>query len=200
MDNQQQITHFLNAFRTHLRSVAAPERDEIIREIGAHIRDAAEEPGTSVAEVLARLGPPAALARGYADEALLQRARQSTSPALLLRAALRLATRGVSGVLVFLVTVFGYAIGAGLALTALAKLFFPSHTGLWVRNGQLETSGVLLYTPQAPSHEVLGWWYVPLALCTGVLLIWLTTTAVRSCLRLSRRAQGRLGLQSPLLA
>ena len=36
-----------------------------------------------------------------------------------------------------------------------------------------------------PMHEVLGWWYIPLALSIGAVLIVVTTLIVRGCLWMS---------------
>ena len=93
MTDQQKIEQYLSAFRVALRTTPEPQHGEIVREITAHIRDAAEEPGATVSAVLARLGPPETLARQYGEGVLLQTARRSLSPLLLLRAALRLATK-----------------------------------------------------------------------------------------------------------
>jgi uncharacterized membrane protein len=56
-----QIEAYLSALRTQLAPITLAEREEILREIAAHIRDSVET-GTPIETVLARLGPPAALA------------------------------------------------------------------------------------------------------------------------------------------
>jgi hypothetical protein len=96
MTDQQKIEHYLSAFRAALRSM--PHSEEIVREISAHIRDAAEEPGATLSAVLTRLGSPEALARQYDEAELFKRARRSFSPPLLLQAALRLSTKGILGI------------------------------------------------------------------------------------------------------
>ena len=57
MTTEIQIDSYLTALRLHLGPLTIAEREEIIREINAHIRDSAEETGVSVETVLARLGP-----------------------------------------------------------------------------------------------------------------------------------------------
>ncbi len=89
MTDQQRLEQYLSTFRAALHSTPEPQQGEIVREITAHIRDAAEEPGTTIAAVLARLGSPETLARQYGEGALLQTARRSLSPLLLMRASLR---------------------------------------------------------------------------------------------------------------
>ena len=186
MTDQQMVEKYLSAFRAALRSTPEPQHGEIVREITAHIRDAAEEPGANLSAVLARLGPPEALARQYGEGALLQTARRSLSPLLLLRAALRLATKGILGVVVFTCAVSGYLTGLGMILSALAKPFFPTAIGLW-RTPHHLAAGVVTGSGQ-PASEVLGWWYIPLALGIGAVLILVTTLVVRGCLWLSSRS------------
>jgi uncharacterized membrane protein len=61
MTAETQIDSYLTALRLHLGSLTIVEREEIVREIGAHVRDSAEEYGATVETVLARLGPAKSL-------------------------------------------------------------------------------------------------------------------------------------------
>ena len=187
MTDQQRLEEYLLALRVALRSTPEPQNEEIVREITAHIRDAAEEPGTTLSTVLARLGSPESLARQCGEDALLQQAHHSRSPLLLLRAALRLATKGILGLVVFTCAMCGYFTGAGMILSALAKPFFPSAIGMWRPTPHSFAAGMVAANVQ-PTHEVLGWWYVPLAFGIGAVLILMTTLIVRGCLRISSLA------------
>ncbi|MGC2613029.1 MAG: hypothetical protein WA354_03285 [Terracidiphilus sp.] len=81
----RQIDTYLASLRTHLGPMTLSERDEIIREISAHIRDSAEESGVSLETVLARLGPAEQLAAQYRDGVLISNASRSISPVKLER-------------------------------------------------------------------------------------------------------------------
>lgn len=192
MREEQQIESYLNSLRIALGSVAPGQRDEIVREIAAHIRDSSEQPGTSIETVLMRLGPADKLAREYRDNLLIRRASRSFSPVLLLQAALRLATRGVSGVFVFFIAVFGYLNGAGSLVIAVSKCLVPGHTGVWIENGNLVSAGAFIYSPPPGAHEVLGYWIIPLGLTLGSLLLIATTWIIRAAFRLSHRVQAHL--------
>lgn len=182
---------YMSSLRSHLGPMTLAEREDIVREINAHIRDSVEG-GAAAETVLRRLGPPDELAAQYRDGLLIRRASRSISPLLLLRASLRLATKGVSGIVVFFAAMFGYLIGGGMVLSAFAKCIFPSHTGVWVSNGQLVSSGTIFPIPAPPAHDVAGWFYVPVALAAGSLLILLTTFVIRYSLRISQTVQARL--------
>jgi uncharacterized membrane protein len=190
--NTTRVETYLSSLRTHLGPMTLSERDEIIREISAHIRDSAEESGLSVATILARLGPTEDLAAQYRDGMLIRRASRSVSPVLLLRGALRLATKGIAGVVVLFAGLFGYLIGGGCVLSGLLKGVFPAHTGTWFRDGRMIASGTQFYIPQPPAHEVLGMWYIPLMLTVGSLTLLATTFVIRTSLRISQRWQAKL--------
>ena len=135
-----QIDTYLAALRTHLGPMTLSERDEIVREISAHIRDSAEESGVSVETILARLGSAEELAAQYSDGLLIRRLAAAFRVKLM-RGALRLATKGISGILVFFVGMFGYLIGGGCVLSGLLKGVFPAHTGTWFQDGRMIASG-----------------------------------------------------------
>ena len=187
-----QFDTYMSSLRSHLAPMTHAEREEIMREISAHVRDAVEQSGCNAEEVLARLGSAEDLAAQYRDGLLIRRASRSISPLLLLRAALRLATKGISGMIVFFASVIGYVIGGGFVLSAFAKCFFPAHTGVWVSGGELVSSGTQMYIPAPPAHDVFGWWYVIVFLTLGSLLILLTTFVIRRSLRISQALQSKL--------
>jgi uncharacterized membrane protein len=187
-----EIESYLLSLRAHLGPVTLSEREEIVREINAHIRDSAEISGGAVAAVLARLGPAGELAAQYRDGFLIRQASRSLSPVVLLRGTLRLATKGFFGVLVFLVGLFGYLMGGGLVFTALLKPIFPANTGMWFKDGHLVAWGSQFPHIGPPAHEVLGMWYIPLMLTMGSLTLMLTTFLVRTALRVSQRWQAKL--------
>ena len=193
MTAETQIDSYLTALRLHLGPLTIAEREEIVREITAHIRDSAEESGASVESVLDRLGPADKLAAQYRDGLLIRQASRSFSPLVLLRGALRLATKGAFGIFVFCCAILGYSSGVVFVFAAFAKPFFPAHTGLWLQDGRFVDSGVLHFPPPAPpAHEVLGMWLIPLALTLGSLTVLLTSFLIRKSLVLSQRVQARL--------
>ena len=185
-EQELQIDNYLRKFRQCLPSMSIADQEEIIREISVHIRESAQEPNSSVDEILHRLGPAEDLASGYAQDRLVERASASFSPLLILRATLELARKGVEGFAVFLGVITGYAIGGGLLLTAALKPIFSRQTGLWIGPGGFDVG---IHEPRyaAPVHEVLGWWYIPVAFWLGSFFVWLTTYGIRRFLRRSKQ-------------
>jgi hypothetical protein len=185
-EQELQFDNYLRKFRQCLPSMSIADREEIIREISVHIRESAEEPNSSVDEILQRLGPAENLASEYAQDRLIQRASASFSPLLILRVTLELAKKGVEGFAVFLGVITGYALGGGFLLTAALKPIFPRQTGLWIGPGVFNFG---IHEPHYPDpvHEVLGWWYIPVAFWLGSFFVWLTTYGIRRFLRRSKQ-------------
>ncbi|MGA2672867.1 MAG: DUF1700 domain-containing protein [Terracidiphilus sp.] len=192
MTPEMQIDSYLTALRLHLGPLTIAEREEIVREIAAHVRDSAEESGASVETILARLGPAKELAAQYRDGLLIRKASRSHSPLVLLRATLRLATKSVFGIFVLFCGIFGYSFGAGFVVIALAKTIVPAHAGAWVQDGRLVSMGAFIYGVSPQAHEVLGMWIIPLGLIAGSLTLLLTTFLIRTSLRVSQRLQSKL--------
>ena len=191
MNAEPQVDRYLTALRTNLTSLTIAEREEIVREITAHVRDSAEQSGASVETILAGLGRAENLAAQYRDGLLISRASRSVSPLVLLRATLRLATKGFAGIVVLLLCLFGYALGGGFVLTALVKPIFPANSGIWLDGaGHFISLGIM--PSGANAHVMPGLWYIPAALVAGSLTLLFTTWAIRTFLRFSQRWQSNL--------
>jgi hypothetical protein len=192
------IDGYLRKLRESLPDMSAADREEIVREISVHIRECLQEPNSSIHETLKRLGSPESLASRYGSDLLIRHASRSISPVVILRATLALAKRGIVGIVLFLGALLGYGLGCGLVLTAILKPIFPRQIGLWIGPGVLNFG---FHEPRFsdPVHELLGWWYLPVAFCLGCFFVWFTTYGIRRFLRRSKRAdtfssRGQMGV------
>jgi uncharacterized membrane protein len=193
-----QIAAFLSSLSRHLGPLASPEREDILREISAHIRDSVET-GIPLPTVLAGLGAPEILASQYRDGALLRAASHSISPILLLRATLRLAAKGIVGMAVLLAAFIGYTTSLSLFLMGVLKPFMPSSVGMWATRSVTTTSTdsanpavTFGITSHSAPHELLGWWAIPVGIVGGIAVFAMTTLAVRYFLRIARRRHNGL--------
>lgn len=199
-EQELQIDNYLRKLRECLPNMSVADREEIVREISVHIRESAQEPDGKIDGILMRLGSAENLASQYGHDLLIRRASRSISPVLILRATLELAKRGMEGTALFLGALVGYALGGGLVLTAILKPLFPRQTGLWIGPGVFDF-GIHEPRPLDPVHEVLGWWYIPVALCLGCFFLWLTTYGIRKFLRRSKQrgplfTRGQMGVST----
>jgi uncharacterized membrane protein len=186
MTSEVQMNDYLGRLRASLVGMTVSEREDIVEEIRMHIRERSSDQQSSLHGVLAGLGSPELLAEQYRTGMLVQKARTSRSPFLILRAALRWATTGIEGFIIFVIAVVGYATGGAFLLLALLKPFFPQYTGFWVGPDQFSFSfrmGATMTNPASPVHEVLGWWLIPICLIVGSLSLALTTKLLQFLFR-----------------
>ena len=178
------IEQYLNRLEAALAGVESGQREDILREIRAHLLDsaasAADRDG-AVDRVLRMLGSPEELAERYSTECLLQRAGRSVSPWLLLRTCWRWAMLGTKGMLAFFLALIGY----GTALVLTVSIFmkpFDSAVGLWLERG---TWCLQIGTPDHPErmHELLGQWFVPVIAVVAFGAAIGTTRALRWMIR-----------------
>jgi hypothetical protein len=172
------VESYLTRLSTALSAVGPAERDEIVREIRAHILDSvssATGPEVALDRVLRLLGTPEGLADRYTTERLLTRASHSFSPWLLLRTSWRWAKLGVKGTITFLVAFFGYTMALTLTVSVFLKPFMPSKIGLWIGSEGLN----LGVAHPDRMHELLGHWFVPVIAASAFAFAVGTTQALR---------------------
>jgi uncharacterized membrane protein len=176
------IETYLSRLATALAAMAPPERDEIVREIRAHILDSVSGTTNSVGaveRVLRLLGAPKELADRYTTERLLTRAGHSFSPWLLLRTSWRWAKLGITGTITFFVALIGYGTALALTVALLAKPFMPSRMGMWLGPGGLNIGA----SDHPGMHELLGQWFVPVIAVAAFAIAVGTTQALRWLIR-----------------
>lgn len=192
---QTQVDAYLAALRGQLAGLPADDVEEILRELRGHIveRGAESDSGRnrpSVAQILRQLGTPEQIGSLYRADALVAHARETFSPALIIRTTLRWASKTVAGFVASFLGLIGYSIGVGLIVCAILKPFLPGDIGLWVNSSDGFVLGVEVPRPHGP--ELLGWWIIPYGLAVGVAFILGTTVFLRWMLRFVPRATGRV--------
>ena len=182
------IESYLNRLQSALRHIQPEYREDILREIRAHIMDSAEHSADhdgAVDRVLRLLGTPEELAARYSTECQLQRASRSFSPWLILHTCWNWAKLGIKGTLAFFVALFGYSIALAFTGAVFMKSFMPSKVGLWIG-----AKGLQLGVPAHPEqmHELLGNYFVPVIAVAAFLSAIGTTHLLRWMMR--KRAPG----------
>jgi hypothetical protein len=165
--------------RKQLRELMDEDATDIVDEIRAHILDKTSGRSSSekVSATLAALGTPEELAGRYRTEELLRRAQLTHSPLVSLRSLSHWATLSFAGIVIFVVSVFGYALGGALVIFAALKATFPRATGLWKMVYPDGSWGLnLSFSSGTPPNgkDILGWWILPIGLFLGGGLLFLT--------------------------
>ncbi len=180
LDHQGQS--YLDRLDKALAGVAAEEREDILREIRAHIVDSAAalpDRTGAIDRTLRLLGTPEELAGRYSTECMLTRASRSFSPWLLLRTCWRWATLGIKGTMALLLALFGYTLALAFTVALLLKPIMPGRVGLWV--GREGLNLIPMHTDGM--HELLGQWFIPMIALIAFATALGTTQALRWIMR-----------------
>jgi hypothetical protein len=184
MISNPMIESYFAALSTRLSDLPRAKREEIVRELRAHVLDRLEQISAPTdgdcRTVLDALGAPEEIARQYRVELLLKRSAWRISPWSMLRTLFRWTLTGVQGYIVFVIALLGYTLGAGFYLTALLKPLFPDHVGLFISEDGLNLAR---FPGPPPGVDLLGPFYIPVAVFVGFLVTLLTTLAIRFVVR-----------------
>jgi HAAS domain-containing protein len=168
------VERYLDRLRALLRGMPASEVDDIVLELRGHIAERSG-PGSGPEDVLRSLGDPAELARQYRADSVTARAECGGSPLVILHSLMLLRRGRFTGWAAFALTAFGYAWALALGAAAIEKVLSPHDVGLWHRPGSMSLPRITVDGPGPPgTHEMLGWWFVPVGLAACVALLFLT--------------------------
>jgi HAAS domain-containing protein len=166
-----------------MSDLPSADRQEFLRELRGHVLDRLEQVATpSEADcraVLKALGSPEEIARHYRMERILERSAWKISPFSILRTVSRWMLTGIQGYLVFVIAVIGYSFALSFYVTAVLKPFFPNNVGLFVG----KYGFTLARFPEPQGVDVLGFFYIPVAVVLGYLFAVGTTVLIRSLVR-----------------
>jgi hypothetical protein len=192
-ESQKAIDTYLTDLRGHLRPLRPEDANDIVEEIHAHILD--KSAGVTakgvVSATLATLGTPEELAARYRIDELLKRAQSTRSPVVSLFSLARWATLSLIGLVTFIISSVGYALGAVLVVIGLFKLIYPRNGGVWFDpkpggHGIDGTAGFSFVgggTWTHPGQEVFGLWLAPSCIALGAMLVFLTFSLGTWCIR-----------------
>ena len=169
-----EVERYLDRVRAALRGLPPRDIDDIVLELHGHIAERSGPDGDP-ADAIRSLGDPVELARQYLAESVGARAECSRSPIVMLHSLLLLRRGSLAGWAVLALAAFGYAWAIALGAAAIEKLISPRDVGLWLRPDALSLPRLTVDGPGPVGYrELLGWWFVPLGLATGVTLLFLT--------------------------
>lgn len=158
-DDTPEIQDWLRRLKWSLTSVPSPERDDIVQETHAHLREAIAGGQTSGA-VLAGFGTPEEYARQFVDEMDVSRALGSGRPAAMFATVVRRMHRSFIATLAFLAVFILGCAALGIGYTVVMKIVDPQHAGLWMGRTQFFIGTI---DDPTSAHELLGYSLFPVA-------------------------------------
>lgn len=165
-DDERDIDQHVRRLLWSLQALPHDDRLGIGSEIHDHLTTSARRGAGALDQAMARLGAPAVLARSYVEDYELAGAVNRAAPAGLLMNLLGRGTRSLAAFGGGLAALFLYLFAASFALVAVAKLIVPAKVGAW-HSAHAISAGITV--PPAGTHELLGYWIVPIAIVLGAL-------------------------------
>lgn len=172
MQDRDIIHQYLASLSKYLSRLGKIDANEVIREIESHIYDVLEsrekeDLPINAKDILVGFGEPRELAAQYVDHIL-----EGKPPPKGFR-AIQQVRKGATWGLYLSTAIFGYGIALALILLVLYKPFAPLEVGLWSQGpGRTLILGVLTPPPEG-THEILGWWIIPIGLILALAIIYL---------------------------
>jgi uncharacterized membrane protein len=194
MTSNPMIESYFAALTTQLSDLPQTKREEVVRELRAHLVDRLEQITVPTDDdcraVLKAMGTPVEIARQYRVELLLKKSAWRISPWSMLRTLFRWTLTGIQGYIVFVLALLGYTLGASFYITALLKPFFPHNVGMF-----LSEQGLIIarFPEPPPGAEILGVYYIPVAVLVGFLFTFGTTLAIRLVVRHFGKLKHKVG-------
>ena len=184
---------YLAQVRRYLKGLSEAETREVLLELRAHVLDKVEGNLTpkTVEAALAALGTPREVGRANVTERVAAVMETNRGFFGVLAAVVRLAGLSVAGFVVFMVSLIGYSMAAGLLAVAVVKPFAPANTGMWVGPGTYSLGIMDHPGAHAGTHEIMGWWVIPFGLTAGLAVGYLTWLFGRFAVRAMRRSGRR---------
>jgi hypothetical protein len=186
---EARVRGYLYVLERSLRaSLPAAVVTDAVREVESHIRDRVAEieplpdERAALERVLAALGTPTRVARGYSLELSVEEALTTGRLTSTLRVIWLMATTTIAGFFAAIFLFTGYVTGAAFLLLAVMQPFMPDRIGFIMRDGVPQGFG--MRDQLMPDVEIVGgWWVLPFCLIAGLALLVLTHKGARAWLR-----------------
>jgi HAAS domain-containing protein len=159
MKDDPTFSAYIRHLRWSLASLPADDRDDIIAETRSHLQERLER-GVRIEEAIGDLGAPEDFARAFITERALLSALGSRDSMGLFAALGQRSVRNLRTISATAGCILAWALALVVCAVAAAKVFDPSHVGMWIGRGQF-----FLGVIDDPSRgsEVLGPWIFPVA-------------------------------------
>lgn len=189
------IDKYLATVGAGLKRLGKDKQGEILAEIRSHLTDRVvqlKQHGSTrpTEDALAAMGDPDEISAQFIEAAVVRSSSHSNFPWVLLRAASRLAFRGLRGALVFAAGLIGYVSAISFMAAAVAKLIAPAKVGFWVG----PHTGVVWGYPGNTSGavELSGHWFAYISIILAFLFASGTTLLLKRMLRAWKSAKKAL--------
>ena len=173
MSDRDVIHAYLKSLSKYLSRLEKAEAEDVIREVESHIYDARDahekdKGGISAAAILAGFGEPRELAARYVEHILT-----GAPPPKGFR-TIQQVKKGATKGLYIMTELCGYGTSLILIIVGIYKAVVPEEVGVWATDSGDSFMLGVSSTPPGGTHELLGWWLVPILISLGLCAAFLT--------------------------
>jgi hypothetical protein len=166
-----------------LKKVKSGYKNDIITEIQSHILDGFSElklknETERLNKAIENLGDPSDFLTPLIAEKYLTDASANYRPMFIAKGLFYYLKSGFRQFLKGMIYVTGYIFIIGLALVAILKIFIPSKTGFFVSKTGTINIGLVSDISNV-DRELLGYWFIPLALIMSIILYYTLAKLLR---------------------
>lgn len=185
--NAQRIyDDYFKRVESSISILPADDKQDALMEINSHFYEGLQQNANEIEneieillDIIEKLGAPEEIFKPMVAERKLKQAVKTFNPKHVVQAFLLNLNKTAILLLVSLLSV----LSLGLVFTIITKLIAPGQTGLFVKNNNLVGLGFSSTTNLSGAKEVLGYWYIPMALLVILIAYFATVFLIRLIFR-----------------
>jgi uncharacterized membrane protein len=179
---QTYYNDYINRVGKCISGLSVIDRNELMMEINSHIfegisRDPDKNELEILVEVTSKLGVPEEFLKPLVARKKLDQAVRSFNPKHVFQAI----TLNLKNSMLYTVFALLYLFLLSFVGLIIAKIIFPSNTGLFIDNGSFRALGYI--NPTNGLTEVLGYWFIPISIIAAILFY----TCITLLMKVSRK-------------
>jgi uncharacterized membrane protein len=169
---------YIQRVERQLNILSAVDKQDLLQEINSHIyeglqRISGKDEVEKLLDITEKLGNPEDFLKPLVANKKLDEAVRSFRPSAVFQAIMVNLKSGI----VFSFFAFLYLLLGIFALLIFAKIFFPSHTGLFLENNKFAGFGIVLNT--TGYTDSLGYWIIPALIVICIIFYFIITLMLR---------------------
>ena len=177
--------NYFKRIRKSLNRAPHKISDELILELKSHLYESFEEDkekseSNRLLNAIERMGDPDEFLKPIIADKLLIDASKSFNPKSIFYGIYYNLYGGIARVFLALILWAGYLIAFFFSALAVLKIFFPQRTGLFYSDKGVYYLG---FMETAAGKDVLGYYFIPIALLISAVLFWILTKLLRLIIR-----------------
>lgn len=176
-DAQKIYENYVKQIQSVTKKLNKEDQNDILMELNSHIYESISKTNDENNEVkslintLDKIGIPSEILKPLIAEKKLEQATKTFNPIHIFQALILNFSSGIIYIMFFLLYLFLFS----FVFLIFGKLFYPENIGLYYKKGEIFQYGGFVMDRDIQQYEVLGNWFIPVAVLLGILFYFLIT-------------------------